>query len=464
LLLRAFLLHTAGVRSINPATGELIREYPPHGRQEVQRRIAGARSAFQDWSATSLAERRGHLEQVAAILRRDKSALSTLITQEMGKPITQSEAEIEKCAWACDFYAENAAGFLSPQPIATDASHSAIHFEPLGVILAVMPWNFPFWQVFRFAAPALMAGNVALLKHASNVSGCALAIENLFREAALPNGCFSTLLIESADVADVIRDPAVAAVTLTGSETAGSAIGAIAGRELKKCVMELGGSDAFIVLADANIDHAAENAVLARTQNAGQSCIAAKRFIVELPVLDRFTELMVRGLSQLTVGDPMQPETQVGPLARQDLVEVLDSQVRRSIEAGARLLVGGKSMDGRGCFYTPTALDNVFPGMAAFDEELFGPVAAIIGARDPAHAVELANTSPYGLGASIWTTNEDKGVDLASSIQAGSVFVNGIVRSDPRLPFGGIKRSGYGRELSREGIREFVNIKTVWLR
>jgi len=452
------------MKSVNPATGQTIRDYPEHDEPEVAARLERAEQAFVSWRKVPFAER-GRLMRAAGDILRDRAGdYGRLITEEMGKPIAAAEGEVDKCAWVCDFYAENAERFLSAEPVGTDASRSLVRYDPLGPVLAIMPWNFPFWQVFRFAAPALMAGNVGLLKHAGNVPGTALAIEEVFRDAGFPEGVFTTLLIPSSRVAELIRHPAVRAVTLTGSDKAGMEVAAEAGRQLKKTVLELGGSDPFIVLADADPVETAKQAAKARTINTGQSCIAAKRFIVEEPIADRFEEEMVKAMEALKVGDPMDRGIEIGPMAREDLLDDLDDQVRRSVEAGAELKTGGKRLDGEGWFYPPTVLSGVRPGMPAFDEETFGPVAAVIRARDTDEAIELANRSRFGLGASIWTADSIRAEALASEIEAGSVFVNGMVKSDPRLPFGGIKTSGYGRELADVGIREFVNIKTVWVK
>jgi len=452
------------MRVINPATGELVREVPEQDELAVEERLEAAERAFGSWRHYSFAERAGHLTSIADLLRDQSASLARLLTEEMGKPIAAAESEVEKCAWVCDFYAEHAAGFLAPETVATDASRSFIRYDPLGPVLAIMPWNFPLWQFFRFAAPALMAGNVALLKHAANVPGSALAIEAAFHDAGFPAGVVTTLLISSERAQRLIRHPVVRAVTLTGSERAGMEVASEAGRHLKKCVLELGGSDPFIVLADADPVEAARHAAKARTTNSGQSCIAAKRFIVDDEVYDRFADEFTRAMEGLKVGDPTDRGTDLGPLARQDLLDALDDQVRRTVEAGATLRTGGRRLEGKGWFYPPTVLAGVEPGMAAFDEETFGPVAAVIKARDAAHAVELANRSPFGLGASIWTGDPSRGESLAPEIEAGCVFVNGAVKSDPRLPFGGVKHSGYGRELSAVGIREFTNIKTVWVK
>ncbi len=449
--------------AIDPSTGELIASYDEHDSAEVERRLAAAAAGYAYWRRTSWATRAEGVSRAAEVLREQRGDLAGLMTREMGKPITESEAEIEKCAWVCDYYAAHGESFLAIEPVETDAAESFVRYDPIGVVLAVMPWNFPFWQVFRFAAPALMAGNVGLLKHASNVPGCALAIEEVFQQAGLPKGVFTTLLVPSRIVPRLIADPKIVAVTLTGSEQAGEDVAGEAGRHLKKTVLELGGSDPFIVLADADVDRAAAAATTARTINSGQSCIAAKRFIVEEPVADEFAAAMARCMAALVVGDPTDRKTQVGPLARRDLVEELHDQVRRSEEKGADLLTGGAPLDRPGFYYAPTLLGGVEPGMAAYEEATFGPVAAMVRAADPAAAVELANLSSYGLGASVWTADAAAGRDLAAEIESGCVFVNEIVKSDPRLPFGGVKRSGYGRELAREGIREFVNVKTVWV-
>lgn len=403
------------------------------------------------------------MRAVASYLRQQKATLAQLITMEMGKPILEAEAEVEKCAWNCDFYADNARRFLASKRVLTNAQTSYIAFDPIGVVLAVMPWNFPFWQVFRFAAPALMAGNTCLLKHASNVPQCSLAIAGAFRAAGFPSGVFQSLLIPSSAVEGIIRDSRVQAVTLTGSELAGSKVAEASGRNLKKTVMELGGSDPFIILADANLELAAQIGARARNQNAGQSCIAAKRFIVAEEAADRFQRLFVEAVAGLRVGDPTDRATQVGPLARGDLRDSLELQVQQSLALGASVATGGHRLERRGYFYAPTVITGVTPAMPVFCEETFGPVAAVIRARHADDAVRLANTSEFGLGASLWTADLERGKALAREIQAGSVFINGMVASDPRLPFGGVKRSGYGRELSEFGIREFVNIKTVWV-
>jgi succinate-semialdehyde dehydrogenase/glutarate-semialdehyde dehydrogenase len=451
------------LESIDPTTNEIIATYEAHDEAEIERRLETAHATFLTWRESSFEERCDRLAETSRLLSRRQAELAELMTREMGKPIVEAEAEVEKCSWVCAYYSENAESFLAPEPATSDGAEAFVRFDPLGPVLAVMPWNFPFWQVFRFAAPALMAGNVGLLKHASNVPGCALAIEDVFREAGYPEGAFTTLLIGSSAVERVIADPRIVAVTLTGSEPAGSAVAATAGKHLKKTVLELGGSDPFIVLSDADPVAVAKHAAFARCLNTGQSCIAAKRFIVEEPIAHRFEMALKQAMLELPLGPPMDRTMKIGPLARLDLRDELHDQVERSLVAGARLLCGGQPHQGPGCFYYPTVLTDVEPGNPAFDEELFGPVAAVIQARDAEHAVELANLSDFGLGASIWTGDPEHGKALAPRIEAGAVFINGIVKSDPRLPFGGVKRSGYGRELGGFGIREFVNIKTVWV-
>jgi succinate-semialdehyde dehydrogenase/glutarate-semialdehyde dehydrogenase len=451
------------IQSVNPATGEVLESFTPTSPEALERMVARAHAAFLEWRAVPFAERASRMRTAASLLRKNVKDHALNMTQEMGKPIAQSDAEVEKCAWVCDFYAEHAEAYLAEEPRETDASTSYVRFDPLGTVLAVMPWNFPYWQVFRFAAPALMAGNAGILKHASNVPRCALAIERLFREAGFPEGLFASALIESPAVAGLIKDPRIVAATLTGSEPAGSAVASQAGREIKKTVLELGGSDSFIVLADADLAAAAKAAADARLINSGQSCIAAKRFIVVDAVAERFLDLFAAELRSRRMGDPMDRGTHVGPQARVELRDSLHRQVEESVKHGARLLLGGEVPAGRGAFYPPTLLVGVDKGMPAFDEETFGPVAAVVRAKDEGDAVRLANDSVFGLGASLWTRDRARAKGLAAQIEAGAVFVNGIVKSDPRLPFGGIKRSGYGRELSEFGIREFVNIKSVWI-
>lgn len=446
-----------------PATGQTLASTESHGPEEIDARLAAASSAFPEWRQTSFTERAIVLRRTAGFLRCDVETHARLMVQEMGKPIRQARAEVEKCATVLDFYAEHAREFLAPRPVETDARHSFVRCDPLGAVLAVMPWNFPYWQVFRFAAPALMAGNVGLLKHASNVPGCGLAIERVLSRAGLPYGVFQTLLISGKEAEALIADPRVAAVTLTGSEAAGMAVAGAAGKALKKSVLELGGSDPFIVLEDADLDAAARTAALSRTINSGQSCIAAKRFIVVEAVRRPFETRLKTALEALKVGDPLDDSTDIGPLARADLRDELHDQVRRTVGQGAILELGGHIPTGSGYFYPPTLLTSVEPGMTAAEEETFGPIAPVLGARDEAEAIAVANATRYGLGATVFTANLDRAVDLAAHLEVGSVFVNGLVKSDPRLPFGGIKLSGYGRELGEEGIKEFVNIKSVWV-
>lgn len=449
--------------SINPADGAELARYPLHTAQEVEDALANAATAQAAWRQVPILERVGLLRRMASVLRANKSAYARMITEEMGKPLVEAEGEIEKCAWNCDFYADEAPVFLADEVIASSASHSAVVFDPLGVVLAIMPWNYPFWQFFRFAAPAFAAGNGAILKHANNVPRCALAIEEVMREAGCPEGLFRTLLIEPSSVAGLIADDRIAAVTLTGSTEVGAIVAAQAGKALKKQVLELGGSDPFIVLADADIEAAAAMAVKARYVNVGQSCVNAKRFIVDNAVADNFVEAFCRHAAALKMGDPLQQGVSIGPMARANLRATLHDQVERSVAAGANLKMGGQIVDGPGFFYPATVLDNVTPEMAAFREETFGPVAAIIRVDGADEAISLANDTEFGLGAALWTGDVEQAGLLARRIDAGAVFINGMVASDPRLPFGGIKRSGYGRELGSYGIREFVNLKTLWV-
>jgi succinate-semialdehyde dehydrogenase/glutarate-semialdehyde dehydrogenase len=449
------------VQSVNPATGEVIEVFAETTATQLDRILDTAQAAFRAWRDVPFATRAQHMRKAAVLLRERKTTCARTMALEMGKPITQGEAEAEKCALVCEYYAEHAEAFLAEQPHATDASRSYVRCDPLGPVLAVMPWNFPFWQVFRFAAPALMAGNAGVLKHASNVPRCALQIEEVFRDAGFPHGLFATVLVGSAAVGGIIADPRIVAVTLTGSEHAGSQVAERAGRELKKTVLELGGSDPFIVLADADLDRAARVAADARLVNSGQSCIAAKRFIVVEPVAESFIERFAEALRARRMGDPLEAGTQIGPQARVDLRDTLHRQVEESVRRGARRLLGGEVPAGEGAFYPATLLTAVDKGMPAFDEETFGPVAAVIRARDEDDAIRLANDSSFGLGAALWTRDRDRAERLAARIESGCVFVNDMVKSDPRLPFGGVKRSGYGRELSEYGIREFVNIKSV---
>jgi len=451
---------------VNPATGKTLHEHDEHPWSEVEAAIEGAHAAHRAWRRTSFEHRAERMRKAAEILRERTDPYAELMAREMGKPIGQGRSEIEKCAWVCDYYADEAASQLAPVPIDTPdtGARTYIAYEPIGVVLAVMPWNFPFWQVFRFAAPNLMAGNAGLLKHASNVPGCALAIEEVFRHAGFPEGLFRSLLI-GHDVAEkVIEHPLVRAVTLTGSVKAGKSIAAKAGSLVKKTVLELGGSDAYLVLEDADLDATVEACVTSRLVNSGQSCIAAKRFIVVRPLKEEFERRMVERMRAARTGDPMDEDTDVGPQAREDLRDDLHDQVTRSVAAGARCLLGGAVPDGPGAFYPPTVLTDVAPGMPAYEEELFGPVASIIEAEDEADGIRIANDTVFGLGAAVFTRDRERGQRIArEELDAGACFVNAFVRSDPRLPFGGVKESGYGRELSPLGIREFMNAKTVWV-
>jgi acyl-CoA reductase-like NAD-dependent aldehyde dehydrogenase len=451
------------IHSINPATEELLASFEPCSKKAVDSKLHAAQAAASDWKSTSIPQRADLMKAAAGHLRQNKTKYAAIMTAEMGKPIVESEAEVEKCALNCDYYAENAEQFLSNEQRTSSASKSYIQYTPLGIILAVMPWNYPFWQVFRFAAPALMAGNGALLKHASNVPQCALAIEEVFREAGFPPGIFQTLLVGSSEVRKLIERKEISAVTLTGSERAGKEVGSSAGRMLKKTVLELGGSDPFIVLADADLGAAVRTGIRARFQNTGQSCIAAKRFIVVDPVFEKYQDAYLEAVRALKMGDPMDPSTQIGPLARGEFIEDLERQIEESVRRGANILLGGHRGSGKGYFFEPTVLTDVQPDMPAGCEELFGPVAAMMRARDTEDAILLANSTPYGLGSNLWTTDIEKARQLARRIEAGQVFINGMVASDPRLPFGGVKKSGYGRELSELGMREFVNIQTVWI-
>ncbi|HLP24767.1 MAG TPA: NAD-dependent succinate-semialdehyde dehydrogenase, partial [Acidobacteriota bacterium] len=451
--------------TINPATGRKLRSYRAHTARDVDRALTRASKAFEMWRRLSFAQRARHLCAVARELRRNSDACADLITAEMGKPITQARAEVEKCAINCDFFAEHAARFLADERPAGAPEQRYVTYQPLGVVLAIEPWNFPFWQVFRAAAPALMAGNTMVLKHASNVTGCALAIEKLFARAGVPRGVFQTLLIDGARAERLVADERVAMVTLTGSTAVGQRVAARAGAVMKKGVFELGGSDAYVILADADLDLAAELCAESRLYNSGQSCVAAKRFIVVESVRREFEEKLVAALARRQSGDPRDPQTQLGPLAREDLRRELHDQVRRSVRRGARVLLGGEIARGNGYFYPATVLTGIRPGTPAFDEELFGPVAAIISARTEAAAIRLANLTPFGLGAGIFTRDRRRGEWIArEQLDAGNAFVNEFVRSHPSLPFGGVKQSGHGRELGAWGIREFTNVKTISVR
>ena len=452
------------ITGINPATGESLQTYVEMSGAEVDAALKQSQRAFEDWKQTPFAARSERMKSLAQQLRTGRNGFAELMAREMGKPISQGRAEVDKCAWGCDYYAENAEKFLQSDMIKTDASRSFVAFEPLGTLLAIMPWNFPFWQVFRAAVPAIMAGNAVVLKHASNVFGCALAIEALFK-GSFPEGLFRTLLVGSKRAGELIANPLVHAVTLTGSTEAGKAVAAEAGKVLKKSVLELGGSDPYVVLEDADLEQAAESCVNSRLINAGQSCIAAKRFIVVNAVRPQFEELVVAKMRKRDFGDPLNEATIMGPMARHDLRDSLHDQVQRSISEGAKLLLGGKIPAGKGAFYPATVLGKVTPKMTAFREETFGPVAAIIGAASEQEAIDLANDSDFGLGAAVFTRDVKRGEEIATKrLQAGCCFVNEFVRSDPRLPFGGVKQSGFGRELAVFGIHEFVNIKTVYIR
>jgi succinate-semialdehyde dehydrogenase/glutarate-semialdehyde dehydrogenase len=451
------------IATVNPATGLTIRTFDALDDEQLDEHLARAAAAFSAYRRTRFAERRRWLARAADILERERETLAELITTEMGKPVAASRDELTKCAWGCRHYAEHAEAWLADERVETGKARTFIRYEPLGPVLAVMPWNFPFWQVFRFAAPALMAGNVALLKHASNVPACALEIERIIDEAGFPADVFQTLLVTSTQVQRVLDDERVVAATLTGSEGAGAAVAGRAGSHIKKTVLELGGSDPFIVMPSADVARAAATAVKARAVNNGQSCIAAKRFIAVDPIYDAFEAALVDGMRTLTVGDPMDAATDVGPLVNAEAVETLDRQVRQSVEAGARVLVGGHPLERSGFFYAPTVLTDVPRDAPAYRDELFGPVAALFRARDIDDALRIANDTTFGLGASVWSRDPEEQARLVGELQSGMVYVNAMVASDPRLPFGGVKRSGYGRELGVYGLREFVNVKTVWI-
>ncbi len=452
------------IETINPANEKTVKTFKPFSKKEINKIIKNVNNDYTEWKKTSFNIRKTLMLKAATILRNKKNKYAKILTLEMGKPITQAIAEVEKCAWVLEYYARNTKSILSKEIIKTDASESYVQFDPIGIVLAVMPWNFPFWQVFRFAAPALMAGNAAILKHASNVPMSALAIEEIFQKAGFPKNIFRTLLITGNQVENVIENPLVKATTLTGSEYAGSMVASKSGKMLKKSVMELGGSDPFIILKDADLELATTTAVTARMLNNGQSCIAAKRFIVVEKVYDKFIKLFKEKMEAIVVGNPMKKETQLGPIARKDLLLELHEQVLLSEKKGAKILLGGKILKRKGYYYPATILTDVKKGMPAYDQELFGPVASVIKVKNEEEAIFVANDTQFGLGASLWTNNLKQAKKLTAQIDSGSVFINGMVKSDPRLPFGGIKLSGYGRELSHYGIKEFVNIKTVWIR
>ena len=454
-----------GIATINPATGEIIKTFEAENAASIAQKLELAQQTFEQYRRIPMAQRAEWLNKAAEFLERDKVSFGQIMTTEMGKTLKSAIAEAEKCAWVCRYYAEHAAEFLADVSISTDASQSFVRYQPLGIILAVMPWNFPFWQVFRFAAPALMAGNVGVLKHASNVPQCALAIADIFTKAGFPEGAFQTLLIGADQVATIINDPRVKAATLTGSEPAGASLAAAAGKQIKKTVLELGGSDPFIVLKSADLEAAVSTAVTARLLNNGQSCIAAKRFIIEEAIADEFERRLVEKFQALKIGDPMDENTDIGPLATPGILQDLDELVQICIEKGSKVLVGGHPLSDRpGYFYPPTILADFPPGTPADEEEFFGPVALLFRVPDIDAAIARANAIPFGLGASAWTTDLAEAERLIDEVEAGAVFINGLVKSDPRLPFGGIKRSGYGRELGIQGIHEFVNIKTVWVK
>ncbi len=452
------------ITTVNPTTGQTLADYPEMSNSQVEDILNKADSAFQIWRRTNLKDRVEHLIILASLLDANKAEYAELMSKEMGKPFSDGLSEIEKCRWVCDYYADSATELLADQMIKSDASRSFVTYQPLGAILGIMPWNFPFWQVIRFAVPTLTAGNTSILKHSPNVTGCAMALEELFLAAGYPDNVFRIVVVDVPTVASIIRDDRIKGVTLTGSTRAGKAVALEAGSSIKKTVLELGGNDPSVILADADVAHAATECITSRLTNSGQSCIAAKRLIVVDEVRNQFEELVVKGMSQAIMGDPMEPATSLGPIARSDLRENLHRQVSESVSMGAQKLLGGKLLDPPGFFYPPTVLTNVGPGMPAYEEELFGPVASIINVPNETEALRVANDTAYGLGASVYTANVEKGERIAAEwLDAGICFVNAFPRSDPRLPFGGIKQSGYGRELSPLGIREFVNVKTVWV-
>lgn len=450
-------------RTLNPTTEKLVRSYPEDGWDRARAAAGKGGEAYRSWGRLDLKKRKDLVLNLVPILRARKEAWAEIMTEEMGKPIVQAETEAEKCAWGCEYVVESAEQALRESPIATDAAKSYVRYDPLGVILGIMPWNFPFWQVFRFSIPALMAGNVVLLKHAPNVPGCAKAIAGIFKEAGFPEGVFQSLLLSNENTGRLIESGLVQGVSLTGSDRAGSQVAAVAGKSLVKTVLELGGSDPFVVFEDADLSQAVQVGIRSRMLNGGQSCIAAKRFLVDEKILPQFQEALIAAVKGLRVGDPKDRATDIGPLAREDLLQNLSDQVRRAEAEGARLLCGGGRPKRKGFFYNPAVLTEVKPGMVPFEQEVFGPVVSLISFRTEEEAIVLANQTAYGLGASLWTRDLVRAERLAKRIEAGSVFVNGMVKSDPRLPFGGIKRSGYGRELSTHGMHEFVNIKTVWI-
>ena len=451
------------VITINPATGGELARYPGLESADIDSALDVAARVQAAWAEVPIVERANLLRALATLLRDEADTHAQLISLEMGKPITEALAEVRKCALTCDFYADNVEEFLADQPVATEASASYVTYEPLGVVLAVMPWNFPYWQVIRFAAPTLAAGNGGLLKHASNVTGCAIAIADVIRRAGFPEGLFQALVLTGhGQVDEIVLDPRIAAVTLTGSEGAGASVASAAGRALKKTVLELGGSDPFVVLGDADIEKVAPLAVRARFVNTGQSCLCAKRFPVEGDVVEEFEQRVGALVGALRIGDPLDPATQIGPLAKPSFVDDIDRQVSESVAMGARVIVGGHRLQGPGNYYAPTVLADVTPEMPVFREETFGPVMAIVRADDAEHAIRLADDTRYGLAASVWTADMERGLQLGRGIHSGALFVNAVVVSDPRLPFGGVKLSGYGRELSREGMLEFTNVRAVW--
>lgn len=452
------------IKSINPFTGELLKKFESLNKTEIENKLNASEKAFDQWKESSFSERSNLMSKAANQLRSEKDKYAKIISQEMGKVIKEAKAEVEKCAWVCDYYAEKAESFLADEPISLpDGAKAKVSHEPIGTVLAVMPWNFPFWQVFRFAAPTLMAGNTGLLKHASNVPQCSLAIEEVFTKAGFPAGTFQSLLIDSKVTTELISDSRIKAVTLTGSEKAGASVASEAAKHIKKSVLELGGSDPFIVLKDANIDEAAKTAVKARMINFGQSCIAAKRFIIEEPVFQKFTDLFCKHLNVLKEGNPLEDDTDYACMARADLAEELGQQVQESIDMGAKVLMGGDTPKDGSAAYSPTVLTDIPKNSPAYKDELFGPVATLFSVKNEDEAIALANDSEFGLGSSLWTEDLKKGEYLSSKIESGAVFINSMVASNPHLPFGGIKKSGFGRELSRYGILEFVNSKTVYL-